>query len=218
MKNGSKSSVDRPWYDDMGLDTAAQSVRTGTHWILQRASRMGEQLTDRLAAAPLFIYEGARPSRVKQMGESWSKRFTIRSIMRLVVQRKLVKDTLQEIPSRMQLVTNQVRLVIELIDDFADGSYRDIPWHSMAMAAGAILYSVNPTDIVPDVLPVIGRIDDVFLLGIVLRFVERDLCAYATWKGYDVKDYFRDAKAREIAAHDAPDTPAASDERTPVAP
>jgi len=36
MKNGSKSDVDRPWYDDMGLDTAAQSVRTA------RAKGLGE--------------------------------------------------------------------------------------------------------------------------------------------------------------------------------
>jgi uncharacterized membrane protein YkvA (DUF1232 family) len=62
----------------------------------------------------------------------------------------------------------------------------------MALAAGAVLYSVSPTDIVPDVLPLVGSLDDLFLMGLALRLIEKDLRAYAASKGYDVAEYFPD--------------------------
>jgi uncharacterized membrane protein YkvA (DUF1232 family) len=101
-----------------------------------------------------------------------------------------VTATLRRIPIRMQLVTNQVRLVIELIDDFAEGTYREVPWHSMAVAAVAILYSVSPADLIPDALPLVGNVDDLFVLGLALKLLGKDLRAYAVAKGYDPDDYF----------------------------
>jgi uncharacterized membrane protein YkvA (DUF1232 family) len=178
------------WRDGFDFDAAAESVRLGKRRFLEGAARIGEQLSGHLAQVPVFMVDEARHPRWKQLFESWSKRITIASIMKLVVHRKRVKATLQEIPVRMQLVTNQVRLVLELIDDFAAGTYRDVPWHSMAVAAGAILYSVSPTDIVPDVLPLVGSLDDLFLIGMALKLIEKDLRAYAESKGYDLNDYF----------------------------
>lgn len=183
----------RMWPEGMSFDAAAESMRLGSRRILESATRVGEQLSARLAEVPLFDPGDGAPSRIKELFERWSKRVTIRSIMKLVVHRKRVKATLQEIPVRMQLVTNQVRLVLELIDDFATGSYRGIPWHSMALAAGAVLYSVSPTDIVPDVLPLVGSLDDLFLMGLALRLIDKDLRAYAASKGYDVAEYFPDS-------------------------
>jgi uncharacterized membrane protein YkvA (DUF1232 family) len=174
------------------LDAAAESAYLGGLHVLHRASRLGEQLSRHLAEAPLYQFGKETPSRVKRIVEQWSKRVTIRSVVKLVVHRKLVKATLQEIPTKMQRVTNQVRLVLELIDDFAEGTYRNVPWHSMAIAAGAILYSVSPADIVPDTLPLVGNLDDLFVVGIALRLIQKDLRTYAASKGYDVNDYFPD--------------------------
>ena len=193
MANETNAQANRPWQDGVDLDAAPGSARSGRRRILESAARIGEQLAGHLAQVPVFMYDEATHPRWKQFFESWSKRMTIRSIMKLVVHRKRVKATLHEIPVRMQLVTNQVRLVLELIDDFAAGTYRDIPWHSMAVAAGAVLYSVSPTDIVPDVLPLIGSLDDLLLIGIALKLIGKDLRAYAESKGYDPNDYFPEA-------------------------
>ena len=173
-----QTSVGRTWREGTGFDAAAESMLLGSRKILESATRVGEHLSAHLADVPLFKSDEGAQSRVKQLFERWSKRVTIRSIMKLVVHRKRVRATLQEIPIRMQLVTNQVRLVLELIDDFAAGSYREIPWHSMAVAAGAVLYAVSPTDIVPDVLPLVGSLDDLFLIGLALRLIRKDLRAY----------------------------------------
>jgi uncharacterized membrane protein YkvA (DUF1232 family) len=171
------------------------------------ASRIGEQLSQHLAEVPLFEFGKQTPSRLKRTLERWSKHLTIRSIVKLVVHRKRVNATLQEIPVRMQRVTNQVRLVLELIDDFAEGTYRNVPWHSMAVAAGAILYSVSPTDIVPDVLPLVGSLDDLFVIGLALKLIEKDLRTYAASKGYDVDDYFPGAASATLEEAALPTRP-----------
>lgn len=183
-------SNERPGQDRTGFDALAENVRLSKLHVLQSASRIGEQLSTHLAEVPLFQLGVQTQSWLRRLVEQWSKRVTIRSIVKLVVHRKQVKATLQRVPVRMQLMTNQVRLVLELIDDFAEGTYRDVPWHSMAVAAGAILYSVSPADVVPDALPLVGSVDDLFVIGMGLKLIEKDLRAYALTKGYSVHDYF----------------------------
>lgn len=121
--------------------------------------------------------------------ERFAQRVGVRSILKLLVDRDRVQSTLQDIPRRMQLVTNQARLVVELIDDFAAGRYRELPWHSVALAALAILYSVSPADAVPDYLPGVGAVDDLVVIGIAFWAVRRELERYCRFKGYDVADY-----------------------------
>lgn len=190
MANEPKVAEGRTWQDGFGIDAAAESMRSGTRRVLHGAARIGGQLSERLGEVPLFKYGEAAPPRIKRHLEAWAKRVTIRNIMRLVFYRTQVRNTLHSIPIRMQLVTNQVRLVLELIDDFAEGTYREVPWHSMAIAASAILYSVSPSDLVPDVIPILGSLDDLLVLGAALKFIEKDLKVYASSKGYDVGEYF----------------------------
>jgi uncharacterized membrane protein YkvA (DUF1232 family) len=54
-----------------------------------------------------------------------------------------------------------------------------VPWHAKAIAAGAAVYVASPIDLVPDLLPGVGGIDDL----VVVLFAVRRLVAAA---GYDV--------------------------------
>lgn len=99
------------------------------------------------------------------------------------------------IPERMHLVANQARLVLELLEDVKTGNYRELPWRSVAIASAAVLYSVSPADVVPDVIPVLGTLDDIMLLSIAVRLIQRDLRAYCRSKGYREADYFEVASA-----------------------
>jgi uncharacterized membrane protein YkvA (DUF1232 family) len=58
------------------------------------------------------------------------------------------------------------------------------------IAAGALLYSVSPGDIVPDALPVLGQLDDALVVGLAMRLIRRDLQRYIEHKGYAVEKYF----------------------------
>lgn len=101
-----------------------------------------------------------------------------------------LRSALRGIPDRMQKLTNQANLALELIDDFRAGHYRDVRWRNLAIGAAALLYSVSPTDVIPDFIPGLGALDDAALLAIAMRLVQKDLERYCEFKGYDRAQYF----------------------------
>ncbi len=69
-----------------------------------------------------------------------------------------------------------------LIRDWRTGKYRQALYGTIAAVAFGLLYVLNPFDIVPDVLPFIGALDDATVIGALLLLVERDLRKYRSWK------------------------------------
>lgn len=61
---------------------------------------------------------------------------------------------------------------------------------SIAVAAACLVYVVSPGDVVPDVLKILGTLDDMVVLTVGLRFLEKDLRRYCRFKGYDQAEYF----------------------------
>ena len=123
--------------------------------------------------------------------EDFSHKWGATHLKTLVQKKGRLSQTMSALPDGMHRVANQTRLVLELIDDFRDGTYREISWRSVALLTGGILYSVNPADVVPDVLPIVGQLDDLVILAIVTRLVHGDLRKYCQFKGYDESEYFR---------------------------
>ncbi len=74
------------------------------------------------------------------------------------------------------------KTLMSLIKDYRAGDYKKIPLKTIAAAAAGVLYAINPIDIIPDSLPVIGAIDDVMVLGFCLKMMESDLTKYRNWK------------------------------------
>lgn len=157
-----------------------------------------ESADDVLSAERRARVEAAFSQPEEELPESWlgrflerlSKRISYRHILNLLTKRTRVMHALRQIPERMQKVTNQARLVLELIDDFAEGSYHAIPWHALAIAAATLLYSVSPADVIPDAIPALGALDDMVVVAIGMRLVRKHLQAYCVHKGYDPAEYF----------------------------
>ncbi len=74
------------------------------------------------------------------------------------------------------------RLLSALVKDWRTGKYRQALYWTIAAVAFALLYVFNPFDIIPDVLPFIGVVDDATVIGALLMLVERDLNQYRSWK------------------------------------
>lgn len=111
-------------------------------------------------------------------------------LARLQKSREAVFRKAREIPDRMQQLTNQVRLMLDLVDDYWSGRYRKVRWYSLAVAVAAALYFISPSDLIPDTLPGIGQLDDLLIMAVALRMLKKDLSAYARYKGLDPADYF----------------------------
>jgi uncharacterized membrane protein YkvA (DUF1232 family) len=118
------------------------------------------------------------------------KRLGHLTLVKLASHQTQVTEALRELPNRMHLVANQTKLMMELIDDFRAGKYRQVPWHALAIAAAAILYVASPADLLPDVLAGLGFLDDTAVAAMAARAVRKDLKAYCAYKGYDVHEYF----------------------------
>lgn len=69
-----------------------------------------------------------------------------------------------------------------LIRDWRAGRYRQALYGTIAAVAFALLYVFNPFDLLPDVLPFVGALDDATVIGALLMLVERDLKKYRIWK------------------------------------
>ncbi len=49
-----------------------------------------------------------------------------------------------------------------------------VPWYAKAAAGGAAAYVMSPVDVVPDFLPVLGQLDDVWIVVKALKFLLRE--------------------------------------------
>ncbi|HLV76595.1 MAG TPA: YkvA family protein [Marinobacter sp.] len=83
---------------------------------------------------------------------------------------------------RLKRFSTDVKLMFSLLRDYWQGHYRKIPWKSVAAIAGALLYVMNPIDLIPDLILGIGFIDDAGVVALCLKMVESDLHRYAAWK------------------------------------
>ena len=77
---------------------------------------------------------------------------------------------------------SDLKLMFSVIQDYISGEYREIPWWSIAAIVAALLYVLNPIDLIPDFIPVVGYIDDALVVAACLAMVEQDLQNYKDWK------------------------------------
>jgi len=72
--------------------------------------------------------------------------------------------------------------LLGMIRAWASGKYSVVPWKSLVLGIAAVLYFVNPFDLVPDFLPLTGLVDDVAVLAYVLRSLQKDLARFRDWQ------------------------------------
>src|SRR5262247_1194135 len=63
---------------------------------------------------------------------------------------------------------NQLEFLADAVEDFAEGAYKDLPYNAVAQAVFALMYAHKQVDIIPDLLPNLGRADDSSVVRAVL--------------------------------------------------
>jgi len=72
--------------------------------------------------------------------------------------------------------------MIRVIRDYQQGEYRDMSAPKLLIIIAAIIYFVSPFDVIPDWIPVLGHIDDAFVVSLALKSVRADLDTFMAWE------------------------------------
>jgi len=90
-------------------------------------------------------------------------------------------------PALKQILEN-LRDLYSLFNDSLKGRYKLHPV-TLGIIGGGLLYFMIPIDFIPDVLPLIGFLDDLAVLTTIINSIQGELVEYRRWKknrgGYD---------------------------------
>lgn len=78
-------------------------------------------------------------------------------------------------------IASDVAVLFDMVKDYAGGGYRKMPKRTVFAAAVALLYVLNPFDLIPDFVPAVGYVDDSAVLMLVVKSIRADLDDYRSW-------------------------------------
>jgi len=82
----------------------------------------------------------------------------------------------------LERAKHDLRALIRLANAWAHRQYHNVPWRSILFATAALVYFVNPIDLIPDALLGLGFVDDLAVLSAVVRALRKDLTAFRSWE------------------------------------
>ncbi len=82
-------------------------------------------------------------------------------------------------PPRLQ---RQLDIALRMLGDHAARRCPQIPYHTVALLAAAVLYFLRPVDAVPDWLPRVGLSDDALIFELAFELGQAGVERYCAWK------------------------------------
>lgn len=76
----------------------------------------------------------------------------------------------------------EIPVLISLVKAYLQKRYAKVPIGTIIAIVGALLYFLSPIDLVPDLLPAIGLIDDAAVIALALKLVHDDVTEFKSWK------------------------------------
>lgn len=82
---------------------------------------------------------------------------------------------------------SDLKISISMFKSFLSGEYRNISKRTIISIVAAILYFVNPFDVVPDFIIYAGYIDDALVFSMLIRSIKKEIENYKKWQS--MKEY-----------------------------
>jgi uncharacterized membrane protein YkvA (DUF1232 family) len=79
-------------------------------------------------------------------------------------------------------IWTDLKLAFAMTRDLVRGAYPHFPTRAAVALLLALAYIVSPVDLITDLVPVVGWLDDGVVALICLRLAETDLKAYQRWR------------------------------------
>lgn len=98
---------------------------------------------------------------------------------------KLLDEVFLKIGESSELfykVQDSVIALARMLSSWVKGDYRNISTKSIIAVVAALIYFVNPLDLIPDFIPVIGQVDDIFVLGYLIKMLNKEIERFMAWE------------------------------------
>lgn len=80
-------------------------------------------------------------------------------------------------------VRDDLATMLRLAAAWATKDYQQVPWRSLIYVVAALIYFINPVDLLPDALVGLGFVDDIAVVGAVVSSIHGDLEQFREWQG-----------------------------------
>lgn len=75
-----------------------------------------------------------------------------------------------------------LQAMLRLIRAYYRGEYRAVPATTLLIVVAAVIYLLNPIDLLPDWIPALGFLDDAFILTLAIRRTREALDQFRAWE------------------------------------
>jgi len=92
-----------------------------------------------------------------------------------------VADKMSDMDENKKRVTEffeKMKILLRMLNAYIKGDYRLIPWKSLMMIIGSLIYFIMPLDLIPDIIPITGLADDITILFLVFNSINEDIIAF----------------------------------------
>jgi uncharacterized membrane protein YkvA (DUF1232 family) len=75
-----------------------------------------------------------------------------------------------------------IPIMVSLVRSYVKKEYTDIPTGSVIAIVSALVYFLFPSDVIPDIIPGLGFLDDAAVIAFCWKLVETDVEEYIKWR------------------------------------
>jgi uncharacterized membrane protein YkvA (DUF1232 family) len=127
----------------------------------------------------------------KMKRSAWNAFFKnmIRSARLLIKNRDQLAEVIREALDKIRKHSAAIReiladleTIIRLLKSWLSGDYTEIPHKTIVIFIAAILYYLNPFDVVPDIIPAVGYVDDVSVVAWVIKSFKDEVNKFRDWE------------------------------------
>lgn len=153
----------KQWHPDKNLDRTQES----------------EEITKVLNHAYSILSDTDKRKKYDRM-----LRFTKKRNIHQDLNDDVFREKVNKVSPVFKKIFKNVKDLYSLFKDAIKGNYKLHPSH-IAMIGGGLLYFIIPTDFIPDMIPIIGLLDDIAVLTMISNSMRSELNEYRNWKETD---------------------------------
>lgn len=92
-----------------------------------------------------------------------------------------VMNKVKNVPAMKEYAVD-CKWMLALVEDFFGAKYLELPYPVIQIAVFGLRYLLNPVDVIPDIIPKIGHMDDARVIEICMGLCREDIEKYRKWK------------------------------------